>query len=347
MKKILCTPLLLCHLFAFTQTKRSALNDSLIINKWVKAIVNLEGRYSYNKYQSQLYDSLRNRKINEKQFDSLMNIINQPPYLNAWASGTGIFIQKDSLYYLITAKHVLIDPSENYKDYVFRKLFIRENPTTTQNHYKPITIDKFGNTYLTDDYSLEIRVVNDTHPSGRSFAATSDYEDLIIISLNGCYNGKEVIKGLINKGYKPIDLRDIDTIGKNSSNEEIYSFGFPKESEVIQTKNLPRAMANWESDIETLPFVSKGRFVKNIPKTPFFEAEIFTYHGISGGPIVKNNKLIGITHGFALDTIYNNKILSGYLLYHSLFIKSSLIIPLLSKIESLELYVSPSEKFKR
>jgi hypothetical protein len=112
------------------------------------------------------------------------------------------------------------------------------------------------------------------------------------------------------------------------------SFGFPADFFQVGKKNLPPAVYNWQSDILSLPVVSEGTISDEMPTNSWFSGNIFVYHGNSGGPIVSNNKLIGlVSRGVPELKQVSTPTGSYYINRHILFTKSSLILPLLLKLE--------------
>ena len=78
------------------------------------------------------------------------------------------------------------------------------------------------------------------------------------------------------------------------------ALGFPIESLVAQ-KSIPKALYNWSSVNIAIPLVTKGVISNTGNHSKTFEGNIFVYHGNSGGPIISNNKLIGIISRMELD----------------------------------------------
>ena len=346
-KFLLLIILFMLSFVSYGQKKiRQNISEDSIINKWIKAVINVEGRYSYNKRRHD-YDSLADiGKLNYQQQDSLSEALYNEPYLNNGETGSAIYLLYNGHHYLLTAKHVIIDTTEYEKNYAYRKFIVRENLTSIQNHYTPLKIDTNGNVFLTDNNAINIEILNGWKPENRSFLYTDDSTDLATIALDGCLLGSQTIKKLEERGNIPVTFNDIDSICRIINGNTIYAFGYPRESEVYY-KNLPRALANWESYTESVPFVSKGTSVSG--DSTHFEGQIFTYHGNSGGAIVRNNKLVGITHGFRIDTfkiIGSGEKLSGYMFYHSVFTKASLLIPLLKEAESLKLFLPFGDKMR-
>ena len=340
---------LIAPIFCLSQkVKQSQIKEDSVIKKWTTAIINVETKPSYQKQINKIDSLFETSEITfqEKRLreDSFYNY----PLGNVRFNGTAIFVKNKNDFYLLTAKHVVRDTTSDLLDGGFRNLVVVENVTGKQNHIKPMTVDSHGNVFAEDNSTLSLRLDSHNHPELNSFAVSSDSDDLAIVAIGGCPDGKEFVKGLFDAGYIPILLSQIDTVCKIVDNESIYAFGFPKESYIIN-KKLPRALFNWESNSESLPFVSKGVTVRSLIKSHTFEGAIFTYHGNSGGPIVRNNKLIGIVSGFNVDTfnvMNTGRLLSGYEYYHSRFIKTSLVMQLVRNIELFGLNLNYDQRLQ-
>lgn len=143
------------------------------------------------------------------------------------------------------------------------------------------------------------------------------------------------LRTLYKRGYEPISLDDIDTVFNPNKKEEIIAFGFPMES-VVALHQYPLSFYTIRSQQISIPMVSTG-FYLNDYGTSAFEGSIFVYHGFSGGPVVQNNKLIGIVSKGVFprkEVLSTKKNLNSYLLSQTVFAKSTLILPLLKQLVS-------------
>ena len=98
---------------------------------------------------------------------------------------------------------------------------------------------------------------------------------------------------LLNAGHEPIGLHDLAD-GPSSEGVELVSIGFPEATAVVGEQSLHPASAHWASRAVSLPVSSFGRVAMSHPALPFFWADISLYPGNSGGPVIEEDKLVGI-----------------------------------------------------
>jgi hypothetical protein len=146
-------------------------------------------------------------------------------------------------------------------------------------------------------------------------------------------------KILFERGYRPIDISDIDTGYQPKKLDKTYSIGFPDLS-MIGIKNSEDTFQIFQSNRVSAPIVSRGNILDTNHPDPYVISDVFVYHGNSGGPIIHNNKLIGIVHGPNLERReVSGTVLRYYLFLNgNQFIKSKYIMPLLRQFVSLIKY---------
>lgn len=305
--------------------------DSSSISKWVHATINIQCAPSTRPGFEELIDLRFAGKISIKQFKMKLDSL----YLVRRSSGTAVFFLHNQRYHLLTARHVILDTSASNKNPTLSRIFLVESPQT-MNTRKGISIDQNANVYITND--SDVTFINEI--SELDYELSSPKQDLGIIYLEENPTGeKKFLHALIKKGYVPITLSDIDTSCNIGREENIFAIGYPRESEIADKRHLQWQVLAWEGWTITAPMITFGT-VESVPKNQdYFYGSIFVYHGFSGGPVIAKNKLIGITRG-GVPEVKNTCTISPniYLEHHSVLKKSSLIMPLLRKLES---------KFKR
>ena len=328
MKKIIITYfLLVCTCLLIAQNKRPVTIDKQIINKWIHATVNIECRPELSKEHTQLENLYKQHKIDKKTYDDNNNRLNEISY-----SGTALFLKYNNSYYFLTARHVIYDMSSSDTNAICWKILLIENDTLI-NNTKGVQDDSFENVYI--GKGAELTTLFKSMLSKYYYIFSSVKDDIGIIKIDALLDNFSVT--LLKRGYIPITINDIDTSFKVKNWINIFTIGFPAES-LAYTKRLTEQTQRIESSLITIPFVSVGKVSNTLKGSSFFESDIFCYHGYSGGAIVdvKRSKLIGIVSGYYPDTIelYDKPPFEKYYLYHSRFIKSSLILPLLKELES-------------
>jgi hypothetical protein len=285
--------------------------------KWKSAIVNLECRKEYG-------DNLDSQKI-YKTLQENLRILSQ-------VTGTSIFLKYKSKRYLITNRHVLYDA-----DMVAQK-------------------KKYGGSYPVDDdyaiYSNILRIPSDGDtadpalpdmPLGLmgavpyskcNYVYSSPEIDLAIISFdaNPLYNIFADL--LIRRGYRPISISDIDT-SELHYGQDIYCVGFPNVAFVGRI-DWDWRKRPWNSNLIYDPVFTFGKVAAPSIRKHFFLGDLTIAPGNSGGPVVRNNKLVGIISSQPILTVIHKDgavYADTYSRYpYANVIKSANIFPLLREM---------------
>jgi hypothetical protein len=132
------------------------------------------------------------------------------------------------------------------------------------------------------------------------------------------------------RGYVPIDVDAIDSSYNPKKGDLTYSIGFPELS-MIGKKTSIDTFEIFQSNNVTLPVVSVGKVLEIKNATQYLISDVFVYHGNSGGPLIHNNKLVGIVHGPNLEVreVSGTRLKSYYFLDGNQFVKTKYIMPLL------------------
>ena len=327
MKVILFLTSALLQLSVVSQTVSA---DSMN-RKWTKATINIQCTYSMMQYFAALGQASKNHMLP----DSIIRlqqqfIINNPIKSN----GSAIFVVDKGNYYLLSARHVFQDPTALRQGALCNWIRLIDNPAKAKiPDY--VRVDTFANvTTVYETASDDIHILNGMFGklSDSTYIFSDSSEDLAIVDLSIRPDGEGFIKTLLNRKYEPIKLSDIDSQCYLKKDQDIIAVGYPEHS-IVKKYERPAAAEIWMPSEISIPIVSMGKIARPNVRKKFFEGNIFTYHGSSGGAIVRNNKLIGIVSRFENDT---TKSQAGDLLYfvsHFIFIKSSLIMPLLRSLQ--------------
>jgi V8-like Glu-specific endopeptidase len=270
-------------------------------NRWKKTVVKIES--VQQRYTPEQVDVLL-----QKTLDSIGHVISQhetADIRNAFSAindtirGTGVMISDNAKIYMVTAKHII-------------KATELSNGLETIGDHIAIRID------ATDKKTNEISLLNLTNGLTRAkpFVLSSDEDDLAIISFQKTNYYKLVIAYMKQNGVAPIPLQSIGDLQGNAVGNEILTVGFPALHRSIKAE------------------VSNGKITTINKSAANFKAALTVYPGNSGGPVIQNDKLIGIlsyqsgilnnmgvvTHPFAKAT-------------SATVIKASNILPLLRKLQ--------------
>jgi hypothetical protein len=223
-------------------------------------------------------------------------------------------------------RHLLEDTSSIFKDDIFYKIILRQNGS-----------DLLGKRVFEDDTKtghylmLTSRMPLDKTP----FIFSTRQKDLALISLDDIpVYGKQFIETLDRRGYKAISLNDIDTTSQINNNAGIIAIGFPSFSEIFRSK-LADAYSHWQSNTITIPVLTKGIIEDQMKDSFYFTGNIFIYHGFSGGPVIKDNKLIGISKAYEKKYVKTgDPLLNFYFKEVSVFTKCEVMMPLLKELQA-------------
>lgn len=193
--------------------------------------------------------------------------------------GAGLFVKEETTranktkniqYFIITAKHVVLDNSGKLYSYVGEinryanaieeqevlMYKLDESLKDYRSHYEPVMLSK------------------------------DDVTDLAAISLNSPVT-EDFLKYLLRQGYEPIDISEFEN-SDVVEGDEILSIGFPNGSDIEML------LRNNTDNINSLPVFSFGKVAMNHQDLVFFLGDLSNHEGNSGGPVVKDNKVIGI-----------------------------------------------------
>jgi S1-C subfamily serine protease len=124
--------------------------------------------------------------------------------------------------------------------------------------------------------------------------------DLALISLD--QRDTRFADELTSLGFVPLDSDDIAD-GPDSEGQEVFTVGFPSSTALLGQVSQHPASAHWSSSHFSLPVSSFGRVSMLHKALPFFWADMSIYPGNSGGPVVGNDRLVGIVSAQAMLSI--------------------------------------------
>ncbi|AKF30739.1 serine protease [Bacillus velezensis] len=191
---------------------------------------------------------------------------------NVEHTGTAIFLEHKNKQYLLTAKHVVVD--EHNKEIYSLICKIRSFGESNKDKHKNSIENLQKEKSVTKPFASE----------------SNDFTtDLTIISLNtnATQNFNEF---LLSRGYKPLNIKEISDEPINEG-DEILTIGYP-----YKISDVDALLSN---GVGYLPLVSFGRVAMQHRDLEFMWGDIFNHPGMSGGPIICKNKLVGVAVGQA------------------------------------------------
>jgi hypothetical protein len=207
-------------------------------------------------------------------------------------SGTAIYVTDNGKKYLVTAKHVIYDPQESQS-------------TTGPRLYRDISI-RTPYEYFLKRKVNDASILSTGYGPVSPFYLSDDATDIGIISLQASLTNF-LIKTLEDDGYVPINIADIDRSQNISTGEGIAAIGYPDISKVgvFQKRN------DYQSNVVVLPVNTFGNIAMAHDQLSYFIGDITVYPGNSGGPVIKQDKLIGIVSGQVLIPVDQSNRLSS------------------------------------
>jgi hypothetical protein len=153
--------------------------------------------------------------------------------------------------------------------------------------------------------------------------------DIAIISLD--QRNKSFADDLISEGYKPISENDI---AKAPSKEGalVYTVGYPSCESLIGQISRNPGEGHWSSSYYSLPAFSFGRVSMLHKALSYYWVDMSIYPGNSGGPVIEEDRLVGIVSGQPTIPVENAEQLLVRIPLGKI-VKAEDIIALLSKQE--------------
>jgi V8-like Glu-specific endopeptidase len=261
------------------------------IQKWKRSVVHLECAADSIDFEDKIrlideyWLKLHRGEITNEEFSKIVSKGTR----DVRCQGTAIFLKYNDRRYLITAKHVI--HNRKSEDGIFNIIF-RVPDLDSVLDRKSENLGFLMNLGAgTTDYA--------------PYTYSEPYLDLAIISLDE--QNSEFAENLERDNYVPIEIDDI-CCQPTDEGADIFSVGFPATTSVIGKQNIPEASKHWSSEFFSLPVTSFGKVSMLHDSLYYFWSDISIYPGNSGGPIIENNKLVGIVS--AQSTI-SEQIMSG------------------------------------
>jgi hypothetical protein len=276
MKYLLLT-LLLPPLFAACQNQNNIRIEASSggIERWKNAVINLECREEYG-------DNLDSQAVYHTMKD-YQKILKQ-------VTGTAIFFENDGKRYLITNRHVLYD-----EDMVIqkKKYHIVDSVNDPYSIYMKIfripNEDEIGDTTLPE---MPLTILGAPNYAQSNYVYSGQGLDLAIISLDGNSRYSIFAELLLKRGYKPIHFADFDTT-LLADGQDLMCVGYPMIS-ILGQRAIAEQKAAWYSNIVAEVAVTFGKVsIPNFAKI-YFIGDLTIAPGNSGGPVISNDKMVGI-----------------------------------------------------
>jgi len=284
------------------------------MDKWKKAVVHLECATDSEHF----YDRIKRSESLTKDLNEGNITLQQFAKATSGGSrdlrqhGTAIFLLHDEKHYLITARHVLCDEDSGEREYL--EEFDRSQ--RMPEHMESDLLESGKENSLNKIFDIIFRVPSFDEFSQSSFHRSRAFLmnlavgvswmaaytfstpelDIAVVSLSQRADLSRFADELFTNGYKPISLNDI-VEAPSCEGAEIYTVGFPSSTAILGQINKHKAPINWSSNDYSLPTFSFGRVSMLHNDLPYLWANMSNYPGSSGGPVIENDKLVGIVSG--------------------------------------------------
>lgn len=288
-----------------------------MLNKWKKAVIHIESAtdsehfYDKTKRDTELIEKFKSEEISREKFmEERLLIWDVSRDQRLW--GTALFLIYKSKRYLVTARHVVWDKKSAEREFQEEKERAMSFPENQRRDMLQSALESQQNRIFSIIFrvpSLEEIISNneDSIPPflmnlGAGLTASHPYTfspkdiDLAIISLDRGHLYSQFADELLERGYKPLSYEDIND-EPTQEGSEVFTVGFPGSISFIGTLKRHPAEVKWASDMYSLPAFAFGKVSMLSEELFYFWADMSVYPGNSGGPVIEDDKLVGIVTG--------------------------------------------------
>ena len=292
-----------------------------MLETWKKAVIHLECATDSEHFYDRIKRIYELREKLDRGEISLQDFGNEliSKFRDIRYHGTALFIIHKERRYLLTARHVVFDEVSAKRELQEEIQRISSLPEDIQKFLVQQAIERAENRIFNIIFrvpSLDeiIKYGPAAHleflmnlSAGPYFTAPYTFSspdlDLALISLD--QRDSKFADQLIELGYEPISS---DAIEDEPSCEgcEVFTVGYPSPTALIDQVSLHPANRLWSSSYFSLPVFSFGRVSMMHDELPFYWVDMSIYPGNSGGPVIENDKLVGIVSAQATIPVDSN-----------------------------------------
>jgi hypothetical protein len=284
-----------------------------MLDRWKRAVVHLECATDSDHISDvmarrmKLAEQLQQGSISAQDYAKEM--------MSNWRSrdiryhGTALFLTDAGRRYLLTARHVLFDERSAERDYEEEEKralkfgygdrtddLLRYTKEHKQNKifgiiFRVPSIDEVNAKKKEPEFLMNLG-------AGTSYSVPYSFSepalDLALISLD--QRDARFANELESAGSAPIPLDDMVN-GPDAEGQEVFTVGFPSSTALLG--RTATVSDHWASSNYSAPVFSFGRVSMLHESLPFFWADMSAFPGNSGGPVIANDRLVGIVSGQA------------------------------------------------
>ncbi len=298
---------------ALLPAKIPPINMNSAFERWRKAVVHLECATNSEDIFA------RTKRLDEFRERYQKGEITQDQWLQGMLGGlrdirfrgTALFIRNADRRFLVTARHVLWDELSAKRMVEEPKNALPQSlPDSMREEFlSPFKRDSLIQIFpivfrvpILDELPITPPTLLTLLPASLTNLGSSPYSiapytfsdpelDLAIVSLNQRNYG--FAEDLERQGCTPIASEEFAD-GPSAEAAEVFTVGFPGSIAVLAERPLKLEVGLWASGAVCLPTFAFGRVSMLHQKLDFFWCDMSIYPGNSGGPVIENNKLVGI-----------------------------------------------------
>lgn len=278
-----------------------------MIERWKRAVIHLECATDSEHF----YDRIK--RIDEQRVLLDQGEISYEQFANELSGrsrdirshGTALFLAHAGRRYLLTARHVVWDERSAKRELKVEAQRALSRPEHMRQHLLESAVERAQNNIFSIIFRVpsideviakkQDRAFLMNLGAGAPFTVPYTFSDpvldLALISLD--QRDARFADELQSLGFVPIPSEDIAD-GPDSEGQDIFSVGFPSSTALIGQVSLHPASAHWSSSHFSVPVSSFGKVSMLHDELPFFWADMSIFPGNSGGPLIANDRLVGV-----------------------------------------------------
>ena len=255
--------------------------------------------------------------------------------------GTALFVRHADRRFLVTARHVLWDDisgtreakeaekkaqdwPENMRESIIAEAYERSLTQIFSIIFRVPTLDEI----LTPSPVRYLMNLGAGTPWTVPYTFSASNLDLAVVSLD--QRDSPFAEELERQGYAAISSAQF-SMAPTCEGAEVFAVGFPSATAILEEHTLHPAKANWCSSFVSVPTFAFGHVSMLHPRLPFFWCDMSIYPGNSGGPVVEDNRLVGIISTQAIENDAVPGAMTPIPIPFAKVIKAEYLIPLLDK----------------
>lgn len=274
--------------------------------EWSRTVVHLEGATNslhWSERRTALNELRRRHDIGEISHEDYGIQYDRYTALDLRYTGTATLLKSEDRHYLLTARHVLHDKFTGEMDLQAARQRPGYNPSDDDLYemiaemqifpliFQVSSIDDAINGSPADGTLLALQ---SGYPPALPYTFSDPLLDLAIVSLRD--QASDFLNKLLRSGYKAVDVSSISK-RRVSVGEDIFTVGFPASTshiDELQPDMAQHITPDRRSMLVSTPVFSFGKVAMAHEALEYFWADMSVYPGNSGGPVIRDNEIVGV-----------------------------------------------------